>query len=433
MKFHDINMVGPFVNERIDNVPVFNQLTDQGRLLWSLGDLWFGTTTKWVRVASSDDLDGISMNHNELNNLFVADQHPISAIIGLQNILDTIGNFVWEMLNTSATLEKSKGYFIDTTIGPITVSLPLNPTIGDTVKIADIIGNFDTNNVTVWGNGNKIMGLSENMTLCSKYLALTYTFSDITNGWVITDGKSGDCANAGGTDPDPGDGYNPTPPNMEVVGGITGLDFNLDITGGTVSTDTIVINEGFCMDSTNIIQLVLSTNTSLTLTSPTSNTIYHVFLTPTGPTFSVNEDGSDITSSKRWLGFIRTDSNSDIVSFQMKDDEIRFIVPSDNNIAILVAGAWVHINFSVLIPINKVKKIAYGCVGASSVTTALYTSLDGTNVFENVQFSNDDNNNMWASMSAGLYLTFSIFNEDYYYAMSGSGGYIKVHSVIIIR
>jgi len=47
--------------------------------------------------------------------------------------------------------------------GPITITLPSSPANNDIVKFLDLKGTFGTNNLTIVGNGNNIMGSSSNM------------------------------------------------------------------------------------------------------------------------------------------------------------------------------------------------------------------------------------------------------------------------------
>ena len=45
---------------------------------------------------------------------------------------------------------------------------------------------FDTNNLTVGRNSEKIMGLSEDLTVATERAAFTLVYSGSTNGWVYT-------------------------------------------------------------------------------------------------------------------------------------------------------------------------------------------------------------------------------------------------------
>jgi acetylornithine/succinyldiaminopimelate/putrescine aminotransferase len=52
-----------------------------------------------------------------------------------------------------------KGYFVNTTCGAVTVTLPATPTAGDIISIKDYGGTFQTNNLTLCNNGSKINGI----------------------------------------------------------------------------------------------------------------------------------------------------------------------------------------------------------------------------------------------------------------------------------
>ena len=53
MKFHGVTMTGPFVNQKLTSLPVFDAARDQGRLVWlAEGTLWYGTDTEWASFAS---------------------------------------------------------------------------------------------------------------------------------------------------------------------------------------------------------------------------------------------------------------------------------------------------------------------------------------------------------------------------------------------
>ena len=82
------------------------------------------------------------------------------------------------------TSESGKGYFVNTTSGVVTVTLPASPSAGDIVSIKDYINTFDTNNVTVGRNGSKIAGLCNDATLSTEGDSITLVYVDGTQGWL---------------------------------------------------------------------------------------------------------------------------------------------------------------------------------------------------------------------------------------------------------
>ena len=89
----------------------------------------------------------------------------------------------WQAVVTSnTTMVAGKGYFVDSSGGTKTMTLPASPTIGDTVAVHALDG--ATNAVTVARNSSNIEGGTGNLSLDSNYGALTLIFSDASNGWV---------------------------------------------------------------------------------------------------------------------------------------------------------------------------------------------------------------------------------------------------------
>ena len=82
------------------------------------------------------------------------------------------------------TSESGKGYFVNTTSGSVTVTLPASPSAGDIVSIKDYAGTFDTNNATVGRNGSKINGLCFDATLGTEGDSITLVYVDGTQGWL---------------------------------------------------------------------------------------------------------------------------------------------------------------------------------------------------------------------------------------------------------
>ena len=81
------------------------------------------------------------------------------------------------------TAVSGDGFFVNTTSGGITVTLPSSPSAGDIVAIKDYAGTFGCNAVTICRNGSKINGASFNTTLTTENLSVTLIYVDATKGW----------------------------------------------------------------------------------------------------------------------------------------------------------------------------------------------------------------------------------------------------------
>jgi len=81
------------------------------------------------------------------------------------------------------TSVSGNGYFVNTTSGAVTVTLPASPSAGDIISIADYTNTFQTNNATVARNGSKIGGVCSNAILSTEGQSVTFVYVDGTEGW----------------------------------------------------------------------------------------------------------------------------------------------------------------------------------------------------------------------------------------------------------
>jgi hypothetical protein len=75
------------------------------------------------------------------------------------------------------------GYFVNTTCGAVTVTLPSSPSAGDIISVADYSNTWNTNNVTLCKNGSKIGGVCANANLSTQGQSITLVYVDATEGW----------------------------------------------------------------------------------------------------------------------------------------------------------------------------------------------------------------------------------------------------------
>jgi hypothetical protein len=80
------------------------------------------------------------------------------------------------------------GYFVDTTLGAITVTLPATPSAGDIVGLVDYAGTFDTNALVIDGNGEDIEGGTDNVLLTGEREGVVLIYVDSTQGWLPISG-----------------------------------------------------------------------------------------------------------------------------------------------------------------------------------------------------------------------------------------------------
>jgi hypothetical protein len=92
-----------------------------------------------------------------------------------------------DIKTASFTATDNQGFFVNTTSGEITVTLPASPSAGDVVGIKDYANTFDTNKCILNANGNKIQGSTTNFEIIVEGSSIIIIYVDATQGWVITD------------------------------------------------------------------------------------------------------------------------------------------------------------------------------------------------------------------------------------------------------
>jgi len=114
------------------------------------------------------------------------------TINGTAIVLGSSGNIAagidWQTTpkTTAFTAVAGEGYFVNTTSGAITVTLPASPSAGDQVAFKDYAATFATNNLTIDRNGSNIQGSPTNSTNETDRASLVLIYVDSTKGWLYT-------------------------------------------------------------------------------------------------------------------------------------------------------------------------------------------------------------------------------------------------------
>ena len=75
--------------------------------------------------------------------------------------------------------------FANTSGGAFTITLPASPTIGDEIRFVDVANSFDTNNLTVGRNSEKIDGTTADLTVATEGAAFALVYSGSSFGWKL--------------------------------------------------------------------------------------------------------------------------------------------------------------------------------------------------------------------------------------------------------
>ena len=94
------------------------------------------------------------------------------------------------------TAVAGKGYFVNTTSGAITATLPSSPSANDFVAFKDYASTFATNNFSIARNGSKIQGNTGDSLLDTNRASVVLQYIDATRGWLYTiENNVGDLEN----------------------------------------------------------------------------------------------------------------------------------------------------------------------------------------------------------------------------------------------
>lgn len=104
-------------------------------------------------------------------------------------------DIVWAAPVSTRFVEKTADYtavagdklIIDTSIAPITITLPLNPTLGDEVALIDGSDNAEINNITVATNNENIDGTPGNMLINISGAAFSIVYYNSARGWIFSE------------------------------------------------------------------------------------------------------------------------------------------------------------------------------------------------------------------------------------------------------
>jgi hypothetical protein len=92
---------------------------------------------------------------------------------------------------TGFTAVSGNGYFVNTTSGAITVTLPITPSAGAIVAITDYAGTAATNNITIGRNGSKIEAVAADVAIRTNRDSITLVYIDSTQGWLPVNDNTG--------------------------------------------------------------------------------------------------------------------------------------------------------------------------------------------------------------------------------------------------
>ena len=85
---------------------------------------------------------------------------------------------------TGNTLASYSNYTTDTSSAAYSVTLPASPSVGSHIRVMDAAGAWNTNNLTIQRNGEKIMGATNDLVCNVNKATVNLFYSGSTVGWL---------------------------------------------------------------------------------------------------------------------------------------------------------------------------------------------------------------------------------------------------------
>ena len=140
-----------------------------------------------IRIAGADDFRFTANSMNVLSgSTLTVDSGATITNSGTANGFGLAWN-IGNTYNSNFTAVAGNGYFVSTSGGAVTATLPASPSAGDEVRFIDLSATFDSNNLTVGRNSEKIMGDAADLTVATERAGFGLVYSDSTNGWLLID------------------------------------------------------------------------------------------------------------------------------------------------------------------------------------------------------------------------------------------------------
>ena len=99
------------------------------------------------------------------------------------------GSVDWQtsIKTSDFTAVSGEGYFINTTSGVVTATLPSSPSAGAIVAVKDYANTADTNNIIIARNGSNIDGGTIDASITDEGGSVVLVYADATKGWLVVE------------------------------------------------------------------------------------------------------------------------------------------------------------------------------------------------------------------------------------------------------
>jgi len=146
----------------------------------------FGTVIPLSTVTTAGDLI-VATGSSAVTRLGIGSSNQVLTSNGTTATWATPAPAAWtsSAISGATNLVTRYQYFVTTSGGAITLTLPASPNQGDEIRIFDASGNAGTNNITVTPGSLKFQGSVQTLLINFNYASCTLVYTGSTYGWKV--------------------------------------------------------------------------------------------------------------------------------------------------------------------------------------------------------------------------------------------------------
>ena len=134
------------------------RIRDQGKLTLKDSDNSNEVSLQSPSTVAADQDFIVPNADGSANNIITTNASGTLSFTDINTLVTSDINWNTTPQYNNITLVSGTGYFINTTAGATTMTLPASPSVGDFVALKDYAGTFGTNKLTIDRNGSNIQG-----------------------------------------------------------------------------------------------------------------------------------------------------------------------------------------------------------------------------------------------------------------------------------
>jgi len=168
----------------VNNIQIKNAATSSAPEISAIGDDTNIDLTITPKGDGNVVLDGLKYPNADGS----ADQLLKTDGSGNLSFVDAAGGTSWQsdIKTTTFTAVAGEGYWVNTTGGAFTVTLPGSASVGDTIEFSDYLRTWGTNAVTLNTNSLNFQGNTSSPIYDTSGQSVTLVYSGATQGWIPT-------------------------------------------------------------------------------------------------------------------------------------------------------------------------------------------------------------------------------------------------------